>query len=102
MLVLSHMPRLARVTFWTLCISAYTLAIWCTLVLLFGWQFLPFTPPIVRGWPKEADFTSLLCLLVSLALIPFVVFFRRSSLCVWAGLGIWFFHILWFFAFPVF
>lgn len=96
------MPRLARVTFWTLCACGYTLAVWCTLILIFGWQLLPFTPLVARGWPKEAEFASLLCLLVSLALIPFVVIFRRSRLYTWVGLSIWFSQLLWFFAFPVF
>ena len=95
------LPRFARTAFWTLCVCAYTLAVWCTLVLAFDLHFLSFAP-VIHSWPKEADFTSFLSLLVSVALVPFVIYFRRSRLYVWAGLGIWSFQILWFFAFPVF
>ncbi len=94
-------PRLARVAFWTLCACAYTLAVWCTLVLAFDLRLLPFLP-VYHSWPREADFTSTLCLIVSVALVPFAVYFRRLRLYVWAGLGVWGFQVLWFFAFPVF
>ena len=101
MLVMSPLPRFVRVAFWTLCACAYILAVWCTAVLLFDIHLLPFAP-VIHDWPKEADFTSALCFLASVALVPFVVYLRRSRLCVWVGLGVWGFQVLWFFAFPVF
>ena len=93
--------RLARTAFWTLCACAYTMALWCTLVLVSDLRLLSFDP-VIHDWLKEADFTSFLCLIASLAMGPFIVHFRRSRLYVCAGLGVWCFHLLWFFAFPVF
>lgn len=97
------MIRLARTAFWTLCVCAYVLAVWCTLVLLFGFQLLPFNRDyVVLSWPKEADFTQALCWVTTLAMLPFIIFFWRSPRYVCAGLGVLCFHILWFFAFAVF
>ena len=97
------MNRVARTAFWTLCICAYTFAVWCTLVLLFGFQLLPFNHDyILVGWSKEADFTQAMCWIVSIALLPFVIYFQRSLRYVAAGLGVWCFHVLWFFVFAVY
>jgi hypothetical protein len=96
-----HTLRLARAAFWTLCVCAYALALWCTLVLQFDMHLLPFNP-VIHSWPKEADFTSELCVLTSLALIPFLIHFQYSRTCVIFGLGIWYFQLFWFFAYPVY
>ena len=104
MLCMNSRPRIALTIFWTLCVCAYVLGVWCTSVLIFGVQLLPFNQDyiIFGGWTKEADFTQELCQFVTLALVPFIIYFWRSPRRVCAGLGVWCFHILWFFVFAVY
>ena len=92
------MSRLARTAFWTLCVCAYALEVWHIIALLFGIQQLPFDNAgyiVFAGRTKDVIFTGELCLIVSIALLPFVFFFRRSRRIVLWGLGIWCIHILW-------
>jgi hypothetical protein len=92
--------RLARAAYWTLCICAYALALWCTAVLLFDVHLLPFET-VIHTWSKEADFTFELSLIASVALTPLIYYFRQSKAYVRWGLGVWGFQLL-FFAFPVY
>ena len=75
------MNRSARTAFWTLCVCAYFLAVWCVVTLLSGVHLLPFDNDgyaVYGGWTKDALFTEGLCLIVSIALLPFMFFFWRS------------------------
>lgn len=90
------MNRIARTAFWTLCICAYTLALWCVVALLTGIHWLPFDNAgyiVFAGWTKDALFTYSLCFIVSVAMLPFMFFWRSRRIVLW-GLGIWCFHFL--------
>jgi hypothetical protein len=90
----------ARTAFWTLCVCAYSLGIWCTLALCFDLRLLHFEFDLYAGafgnWPKEAYFTSFMYEITSLAMIPFVIFLRRSRSIAVLGLGVWLFEVYWF------
>ena len=91
------MNRVARTAFWTLCVCACTLAVWCSVALLTGIQLLPFDDAgyiVFAGWTKDALFTYSLCVIVGVALLPFVFFFWRSLRIVLWDLEIWCFHFL--------
>ena len=91
------MNRVARTAFWTLCVCAYTLALWCTLALLTGVHLLPFDNAgyaVYGGWTKDALFTESVSLIASVALLPFAFFFWRSRRVLFWSSGIWCFHIL--------
>ena len=84
-------------SFGLLCVCAYTLAVWCTAVLLFDIHLLPFAsghPQLAQG--GRFHVRRFLSGVTLPRFGPGSSSVRRQSrLCVWAGLGVRSFHVLW-------
>lgn len=101
LLIMPGLINLARTAFWTLCVCAYSFAIWCMLALVFDLRLLHFEFDFYNhafgNWPKESYFAADMYEITSLAMMPFIIYLRRSWLVIVFGLGVWLFEVFWFF-----